>query len=90
MKTEITYIYGLTDGDKVRYIGKSDNPRKRLLEHIKESEPKNKTHKHKWINKMVKNNSEIGVKILEVVPSNELKTKEIFWIEILFLSKCIS
>jgi len=52
MDTKITYIYGLTDGTIVRYVGKSDNPIKRRGEHIKESNINLKTHKHNWINKM--------------------------------------
>ncbi len=35
-KTQITYIYALMDGDNIRYIGKSDNPNKRLNEQSKD------------------------------------------------------
>tara|TARA_B110000211_G_scaffold57037_1_gene63648 strand:+ start:158 stop:376 length:219 start_codon:yes stop_codon:yes gene_type:complete len=70
MDTKITYIYGLTDGTIVRYVGKSDNPIKRRGEHIKESNINLKTHKHNWINKMKKLKKEVGIKILEITPHN--------------------
>jgi len=49
MGDKVTYIYGLTENDKIRYIGKSGNPKKRLSEHIRESKRIQKTHKQRWL-----------------------------------------
>ncbi len=81
MKAKETNIYALMDGTNVKYIGKADNIEKRLSEHIKESQKNKKTYKHKWINKMLVNNKEITIKILETVPYNIWEEREIYWIE---------
>lgn len=78
-KTRITYIYALMDGDNVRYVGKSDDPNKRLNEHIKYDYNK-KSYKHNWVRKMLRENKEINFKILEVVPYNIWGEREIYWI----------
>jgi hypothetical protein len=78
-KTQITYIYALMDGDDIRYIGKSDNPNKRLNEHINYGYNK-KSYKHNWVRKMLSENKEIKIKILEVVPYNIWGEREIYWI----------
>lgn len=45
-----TFIYTLKDPitDEIRYVGKSDDPKNRLVEHLKKSKY-NKTHKNNWI-----------------------------------------
>lgn len=78
-KTRITYIYALMEGDNVRYVGKSDNPNKRLNEHIKYDYNK-KSYKHNWVRKMLRENKEINFKILEVIPYNIWEEREIYWI----------
>jgi len=75
----ITYIYALMDGVKIKYIGKSDDPNKRLVYHIRYSKHI-KNHKQNWINKMVRENKEISLKILEVVPYEIWEEREIYWI----------
>jgi len=76
-----TYIYALMDDTTVKYIGKSDNPNKQKLTHISETINGNsKTHKSNWINKMVNENKEIGLKILETVNDDEWEEKEKYWI----------
>jgi hypothetical protein len=64
-----TFIYGLTttDNDEIRYIGKADNPIKRLNKHITNTRLALKngdklTHKDNWI---IKNNFKIKCIILE-------------------------
>lgn len=81
-KEKTTYIYGLHEksNDKIRYVGKSDNPKRRLKEHIQSSKLK-KTHKDSWINSVLKKNSEITLVVLETVKQNNWKEKEVFWIE---------
>lgn len=80
-KTKTTYIYALCDKKHVKYIGKSDNPKKRLAEHICESKKYSKTHKHRWIRSMIKDGKEIEIKILEIVPDSKWKEREIYWIK---------
>ena len=45
------FIYGLYEIGKenIRYVGKTNNIKKRLSEHINDSKRNNKTHKQNWI-----------------------------------------
>jgi len=74
------YIYALLENDIIRYIGKSVNPNKRLKEHISESLNKKKTHKHRWILKMLKQEKQIKLKILEITDEKHWQEKEKKWI----------
>lgn len=77
-----TYIYALTDSDEVKYVGKSNNPSQRKTAHILESKNDNtNSHKCNWINKMIRENKEIGLKILETVAIDEWEEKEKYWIK---------
>lgn len=78
-KGRITYIYALMDGTKIKYIGKSDDPYKRFIYHVKYSR-KIRNHKQNWVNKMVSENKEISIKILEAVPYEIWEEREIYWI----------
>lgn len=78
-----TYIYGLKEIGKdkpIKYIGKSDNPKRRKYEHITESKTGKKTHKCNWIRKLLKNNKKIECVILEKVYKSEWQDKEREWI----------
>lgn len=76
-----TYIYALLDdNNNVRYIGKSDNPNKRYVEHIKYGDKNIKNHKQNWVNKMLNENRLIEIKILEKIPYNIWEEREIYWI----------
>jgi predicted GIY-YIG superfamily endonuclease len=76
-----TFIYGLfSERDNIiRYIGKSDNPNKRLKTHIYQMNDSN-THKNNWIRKVVSNGEKLCYKIIEEVYYHEWRQKEIFWI----------
>lgn len=76
-----TYIYALTDPDtqEVRYIGKADNPQKRLNRHLGQFEPK-PTHKSNWIKSLLEIGKQPGVKILEEVDESEWQSSERKWI----------
>jgi len=51
-----TFIYGLYSSDsKIRYIGKSDDPKKRLRRHLQQVND-SKTHKNSWIKKQLSEN----------------------------------
>ena len=79
LKCKVTYIYALMDETKIKYIGKSDDPNKRLVYHIKYGK-KIKNHKQNWINKMLRENKKISLKILEVVPYEIWEEREVYWI----------
>lgn len=48
----MTYIYTLSDGEKICYVGKTKFITKRYNSHINESKNK-KTYKEKWINSVL-------------------------------------
>ena len=77
------YIYGLyvNDETNIKYIGKTNNPHKRLKTHISESIRLNNTHKHYWINKELKNGNVIKYKILQECEDNDWERFEIYWID---------
>lgn len=76
------YIYGLKESgcDKIKYIGKTNNLKRRLREHIIESIKINKYHKHRWINSVINNGGKIEIEVLEVVDKTNWEDKEIYWI----------
>ena len=80
MEDKVTYIYGLTENDKIRYIGKSNNPKKRLSEHIREAKRIQKTHKQQWLYSLILENKPIGIRILEITNDDEWGEREKYWI----------
>jgi hypothetical protein len=80
--TKITYIYGLYEvgkEDKIRYVGKSDNPKNRLRSHISYIF-KEHTHKSCWMRSVIESGGKIGLKIIEVVDYYNWSEREIYWI----------
>jgi len=71
------YIYALKDPntDKIRYIGSSNNPDKRLKEHISDTK-REKTKKSNWIKKLLKNNQQPILEILEKTSISEFEALE--------------
>jgi hypothetical protein len=78
-----TFIYGLVEAGStvIRYVGKSDNPKTRKTEHIREAKKNKKTHKCYWINNVIENGSKIDFIILEEVDINKWEEREIYWID---------
>lgn len=77
--TRKTYIYTLSDKFGVRYIGKSNEPNKRLIKHIRLSKFK-KSIKDKWIFSLLLNNQYPVLEILEEVDEKKWESAEIYWI----------
>jgi hypothetical protein len=75
-----TNIYGLysTRNNTIRYVGKSNNPKSRLKDHIWSSmNTNNNTYKSCWIRKEITDGYQIKYKILETCNLDEWVTKEI-------------
>lgn len=74
----MTYIYTLSDeNNKIRYVGKSNNPSLRLKEHLKESKKK-KSYKDKWLQSLI---GPPKLLILDEVLEKDWVFWEIYWIE---------
>jgi hypothetical protein len=67
------YIYHLIDPitKKVRYVGKSTNPKSRLRSHIKESTERQNTQKKKWIYELINQGLEPIIVIVATEPKEE-------------------
>jgi len=78
-----TYIYILTDEyDCPRYVGKSNDPQKRLRCHIREAKKGiKKSHRNNWINSMLNDGYSPNIKIIAEVEIQEWQYWEIYWIE---------
>ncbi len=73
-----TFIYSLEYPiGNIRYIGKADNPKKRLENHIKEAKHRNKNHKDNWINSLTE--SPI-LNIIEETTYEHWQNRESYWI----------
>jgi hypothetical protein len=85
MKT--TFIYGLRliGDDTIRYVGKSDNPKKRLWSHIYntklfQEQGRQLNHKDYWL---IKNNFNVEYVVLEECDFNVWQERETYYIETL-------
>jgi predicted DNA-binding protein YlxM (UPF0122 family) len=77
-----TFIYTLSDeSGNIRYIGKTNTPRKRLYSHIKECYSNKKSHKISWIKSLLNKGERPIIEIIDIVPENEWKFWEVYWIE---------
>jgi hypothetical protein len=78
MKT--TFIYSLSDDfNNIRYIGKSNNPKKRFYYHLKCCNRTN-THNNNWIKSLLKMNKLPILSIVDEVPVDNWQFWEIYWI----------
>jgi len=75
------YIYALTDdvGD-IRYIGKTNNIKHRLVQHKSMARKGDKTHKSCWIRSMFKKNLEPNIKIIGEYDKSIINGMEMYWI----------
>ena len=79
-----TIIYGLysTRDNDIRYVGKSNNPKSRLKDHIWSSKSKkSNTYKSCWIRKELNEGYNIKIKVLEVCDVDEWPIKEQKWVK---------
>ena len=66
------HIYILKDpiNNEIRYVGKSDNPKERLIEHIRKSKY-TKTYKNNWIQNLLRDEKKPILEIIETIKINE-------------------
>lgn len=79
---ETTFIYSLTDPitGEIRYIGKANNPKKRVLDHVRENKTSNKSHKISWIKSLISKQQMPIVEIIDEVKKSEWQFWEQYWI----------
>lgn len=78
-----TFIYALIDPiepDIIRYVGKANNMKSRLIKHISESK-KSKSFKNNWIKKLIHEGKKPEMILLKEVLISEWKYWEIFYID---------
>ena len=81
---ENVFIYTLKDPltEEIRYIGKTNNLKTRLSNHISRAIKNNSnSHKNNWIRKLLNNGNKPTIEILDEVPANNWEEYEIYWIE---------
>lgn len=73
-----TFIYALLDENGVvRYVGKSNNPTRRLNDHLTK---KSRSHKSHWIQSMLSRGVEPSLLIIEECPFEQWVERERYWI----------
>jgi hypothetical protein len=77
LSTRITYIYGLYEigENEIRYVGKSDNPRKRLRDH--KNDKRLTSYKSCWVKSILSKGGDIGLKVIKIVDHKNWKQHEI-------------
>jgi predicted GIY-YIG superfamily endonuclease len=79
---ENTFIYSLSDPitNEIRYIGKTNNIKKRLCTHLTKSNLIKKKHKNNWIKNLLFNNTKPLIEVIDEVPIKVWEYWEKFWI----------
>lgn len=75
-------IYLFLDEDGLpKYVGKSNNFKSRLKQHLNKDRFKYNTYFYRWLNKCIANNKEFYVDILEECLQENWQEKEKYWIK---------
>jgi len=79
-----TFIYALAHPvtKEIRYIGKSNYPKRRLQEHHCEYRYKGNTHKKNWIKSLLKEGLRAELVILEECEKSNWQEREKYWISV--------
>lgn len=79
----IEYIYCLKDpnNEEIRYVGKTSNPESRYKSHLEIRELSMGSYKANWIKSLLRNNQFPYMEILEECTSENVDSREIFWID---------
>lgn len=79
----VVYIYGLCDprDNKLKYIGKTNNPERRYIEHLSTARHKKKrTYRDNWILKILLLGFKPKLEVLEECNESDWEESERFWI----------
>lgn len=74
-----TFIYGLKDPrvGKIRYVGKSNDPRRRLMNHVAEARhARRRTYTFNWIRKLLREGVRPEIEVLEEVAYEDWPERE--------------
>lgn len=81
MKKTYIYILRCPETGNVRYVGKSNNPKKRYHEHLRYEDRTASTHKKNWIKKLLDSGLAPKLEIIDKVDNNEWKFWEKYYIK---------
>lgn len=89
MTQETTFIYALVDPhtDEIKYIGKSNDPERRLRDHLR-CEWRN-VYKDRWVLKLKRQGEVPVLHVLEECPGTEWRDRERYWIAALLEAGCL-
>lgn len=85
MKTTFIYCLREPDTGSIRYVGKSDNPKKRLSSHLSEARDKN-CHRKVWLHSLKSRGLRPVLEIVDEVPVEHWQQLEVAYIE--FFKAC--
>jgi hypothetical protein len=79
------YIYALKDpiNNEIKYIGKTNNIKRRYNNHLQEVNKGINTKKVNWIRKLKENNTKPILEVLEICSDINWQEKEMYWIDII-------
>lgn len=82
MSMNETCIYALVDprSEEVKYVGKSNNPKRRLRDHIKGFGVRHNLDKKRWLDELLSLGLEPKITILERCDLSSWQEREVFWI----------
>jgi hypothetical protein len=80
---EIIYIYVLIDPrtDEIKYVGKKNNPEKRLYSHLCPCMLKADNIKNRWLKKLKKEKLKPIMKVIDTTDNDHWEEKEKYWIK---------
>lgn len=80
---DVIYIYGLKCpiSGKVRYVGKTNNLKKRYYSHLNPDKGEVNMHKKRWIKKLLNQGEKPEIIILEKIYDGQWEESEVKWIK---------
>lgn len=79
-KQTFIYVLRCPETNRVRYVGKSNNPKQRYNAHLKASKEGRKYRVCRWIFKLLNDNTKPILEIIESCNNNIWKERESYWI----------
>ena len=74
-------IYALLDESEcVRYVGKANDPAKRLVRHYRDAR-RRKSPLYSWLNKLISDGKKPGIRVIEWCDLVDWPARERYWIE---------